>query len=741
MSQRSQTCPVCRATYAHLPQHLVKFHGVANPDEKKLLLQLSSGRIKATFKCAVPHCTARVKRLDRHNAEVHMDMEAHILQAYVSEAKTKHIMNELSSLRASKPTIPLATFLDVGSPLATSTPADPVPSTSFAVPVPSPSVPGTSTQSDSVVFVPETQFTPGTCTTELVVSEESMQPSCSDPTCIMEKKEMEKKILELQSQLRFGTDDCKNPVCQLKSAELSRYVQKFVMSPTIKLRKKFSRRDSFRRGENPKYEKLLQRFADFCSGCNPSMKKKDNVNTCVSHVRRFLIHAGEGRLLKGDFIFLRDSTCISSWVKALQEDNLKPTTVRIHLLNTKKFLTYMLHLSQKETKLSGMDYRRLLLELDTRLKDLATQVTTHRQKVRKSISKHIVPKDKSKVFRKEVQKLLPRKIKQLKENPQWDILEQVFGLLSGYFICVSGHRRGVLQNMLVKEVEEADVEGENTVIEVSSHKSASTYGYAQLSLKQEEYSWFMELLEVRKEMPGGDSVYFFFNRSGGMCKRLLELFQREWIKMGFGGKYTFRNLRTSLVHYTKNISPKKREKIHRAMCHSEAVASRFYTTLNTASEAAAVRKLQEYDSTSPAPTPSPSPVTTRKRKRPDSASPQARRALFALSSSSSEQSIAEEKEEKEEEEEEHPFVLVSPSKAPKHPSGFHLIGEDPSAGHGYFGRPILINESDMPLLEAKGSPRVKLVRVDQRRAARPLPTESESDSDSHKLEESQVLDE
>ncbi|XP_062866124.1 uncharacterized protein LOC134328822 [Trichomycterus rosablanca] len=65
--------------------------------------------------------------------------------------------------------------------------------------------------------------------------------------------------------------------------------------------------------------------------------------------------------------------------------------------------------------------------------------------------------------------------------------------------------------------------------------------------------------------------------------------------MGFGGKYTFCNLRTSMVHHTKNLSPSKRLTVHRAMCHSEAVASKFYIPLNTVREAAEVRRLQEGD--------------------------------------------------------------------------------------------------------------------------------------------------
>ncbi|XP_049329819.1 uncharacterized protein LOC125796835 [Astyanax mexicanus] len=150
-----------------------------------------------------------------------------------------------------------------------------------------------------------------------------------------------------------------------------------------------------------------------------------------------------------------------------------------------------------------------------------------------------------------------------------------------------------MENMLMSEVREAELEDNRSIIEVQSHKSAGTYGHAQVSVNEKEYSWFMSLLDMRDNFEGSDSPYFFFSASGGKCRKLVYYFQKEWKKMGLKGSFTFRNLRTSVVHYTKDLSPSKKAAVHRQMCHSEAVAAKFYLPLNTADEAAQVRKLQE----------------------------------------------------------------------------------------------------------------------------------------------------
>lgn len=47
----------------------------------------------------------------------------------------------------------------------------------------------------------------------------------------------------------------------------------------------------------------------------------------------------------------------------------------------------------------------------------------------------------------------------LEEKRSRDALEHVYGLLSGYIVCVTGHRKGVLTNLTVEEFATAE-EGE-----------------------------------------------------------------------------------------------------------------------------------------------------------------------------------------------------------------------------------------------------------------------------------------
>ncbi|XP_066523884.1 uncharacterized protein [Hoplias malabaricus] len=96
----------------------------------------------------------------------------------------------------------------------------------------------------------------------------------------------------------------------------------------------------------------------------------------------------------------------------------------------------------------------------------------------------------------------------------------------------------------------------------------------------------MTLLSLRQQFEGAQSNFFFFSASGGRCVKILSYFQSEWTRMGFGGRFNFRHFRTTMVHYTKNLSPSKKRRIHKAMCHSEAVAEKFYVPLNNPEEAA-----------------------------------------------------------------------------------------------------------------------------------------------------------
>ncbi|KAG9278036.1 hypothetical protein AMEX_G5826 [Astyanax mexicanus] len=206
-----------------------------------------------------------------------------------------------------------------------------------------------------------------------VETTQDLIPDCSNTDC----QRLLRENQELKARLGLGKGECPRQDCQHKSQELSRLVQLYMASPQKKLRNKFSRKDDFETEHTPKYEQVLQDFFVFCVGANPSSKVKDNGNTCRSHVRRFLLFAGEGKLLKGDFSFLADSTKIAEWVEVLKTDRMKPTTIRINLVNIHKFVKFLNDLPATQTKLSVRDFQRIHAQIKARLKDLQKDVTVH----------------------------------------------------------------------------------------------------------------------------------------------------------------------------------------------------------------------------------------------------------------------------------------------------------------------------------------------------------------------------
>ncbi|XP_062864463.1 uncharacterized protein LOC134326204 [Trichomycterus rosablanca] len=700
MPYRIQRCPVCGVDYSNLSQHLRKYHLVGNAQEKTLLLQLASGRIRSKFTCCVPGCVSKsVKRLDRHNATVHSDLELPEMNHYANKAKTNYVLCKLAELRASHPQVPMVTTLDIGhagrlyAPAATS--AAPDTAASQATPV-------AEVQASVGDQVDEGQ--PGTST------------DCQNPTCVA----MARRLRVLESRLNLVPQGaCPRKDCQESMYELGRLQRLLSRSPQISLRKKFSRRDTFRIKDSPR--RCSFTFWGSVSGPTPPRRRRKMPKSrvmSVSHVRRFLIFAGEDRLLKGHFSFLKKQSSIKDWVGVLLADKLKPTTVRANLMSLKKFFEYLPYVPRKTTKLTRVDFLWLNTEVTSRIKDMQRDVTCHRQAVRKAASKNIVSEEDQKNFRREVRLILPAKIKSLKKGSA-ESLHQVFGLLTGYFVSMSGHRAGVLKNLKVEEVRNAEVDGEHATIDVEDH--------AQLSLTLSELQWFDGLLSVRDQFVGSESPYFFFNSVGGRCEKVLSYFKTEWTRMGFGGSFTFRHLRTSMVHHTKNLTPHKRLSIHRAMCHSEAVASKFYVPLNTVQEAAGVRRLQEGEE-------EPEDRPHCSSSRPSSSRPSTLRSLrqeFGESGtvdtdSSGEDTRRPEKEKSSSEEvqgskrkhvrraildtsseSDEPFVLRMPRKSSPHP-GYDILGGGPSPEHNYVGTPVKVSQDAMKAITESGKPTVRL---------------------------------
>ncbi|XP_049329196.1 uncharacterized protein LOC125790256 [Astyanax mexicanus] len=155
------------------------------------------------------------------------------------------------------------------------------------------------------------------------------------------------------------------------------------------------------------------------------------------------------------------------WIEVLIADGLKPTTIRVNIMNLRNFFRFLQDMPSGEIKLSMLDFQRLNSQTQRCLKTIHKDVTTHRQKIRRELSRNILPRKMSSQFREKVEEVLPKKLGLLEENPRRQNLKAIYGLLSGYFISMSGHRTGVLSNMLVSEVEDSEVENGMTIIEAS----------------------------------------------------------------------------------------------------------------------------------------------------------------------------------------------------------------------------------------------------------------------------------
>ncbi|XP_062866120.1 uncharacterized protein LOC134328820 [Trichomycterus rosablanca] len=179
--------------------------------------------------------------------------------------------------------------------------------------------------------------------------------------------------------------------------------------------------------------------------------------------------------------------------------------------------------------------------------------------------------------------------------------------------------------------------------------------------------------------------------------------------MGFGGSYTFRNLRTSMVHHTKNLSPRKRLAVHRAMCHLESVAAKFYVPLNSVEEA----RLQEAageDEHRAGPSGSRS-RSSRRRTAPSSedsgeedeevasSTPERHRVQRAQRSRIIRPRDSSDSDEP-------TSVGVQAERSP--PSGYTVLGIGPSPDHSYCGTPVKVKEEVMDAIICSGRPSVRL---------------------------------
>ncbi|XP_066523873.1 uncharacterized protein [Hoplias malabaricus] len=272
MPSRNQLCPLCHNEYANLSQHLNRLHLVSNGNEKLLLLQLSSGRVKGKFSCLVPGCFKKdIVRLDKHKSH-HGDLNDDESEKFTNLAKRRVIIDNLINLIKSGPTPPIS-----------------VSTLSFIESSEGVDVSGAKTQQQQ-----EEEAAGKLCVGSVdapIPAEQSVGASTSHAPCEVQsvtESEKDKIIVELRQKIKSLQDQL-----EASRRELTYYRTLSSIQVTSK-RQKFSKRDTFQEGEWPKYEHILQKYLQYQYGEGCEGKRLENGKMALTQIRRFLIFAGEG---------------------------------------------------------------------------------------------------------------------------------------------------------------------------------------------------------------------------------------------------------------------------------------------------------------------------------------------------------------------------------------------------------------------------------------------------------------
>ncbi|XP_071329108.1 uncharacterized protein DDB_G0284459-like [Trachinotus anak] len=281
-----------------------------------------------------------------------------------------------------------------------------------------------------------------------------------------------------------------------------------------------------------------------------------------------------------NLLFLCNHARIRGFVAVLQEKGFKPTTQRSYLMDAVAFMKYISNMSPPAVRLGTKKINSILVELRARIRDIGREVVGHQLSVRRSKSERLVRAQKHACFIDEAPKKITAVLVDLEKHPEDRAhLKEFFGLLGGYIIATTGHRKGVVINMTTKEVKAAEKTKQGArIIRVGQHKTQRYFGEAAVPLNPSEYSWLRRYNRLRCRIEGGEKASTFFHTtSGGVLLKLSEYFKEAWEGMGLGTAPTFNMLRSSVATYAKRqLGHKTYQKVATFMCHDANTAKRFY---------------------------------------------------------------------------------------------------------------------------------------------------------------------
>nr|XP_046231486.1 uncharacterized protein LOC124051823 isoform X2 [Scatophagus argus] len=282
---------------------------------------------------------------------------------------------------------------------------------------------------------------------------------------------------------------------------------------TLPLQKKYKRTSlPLDTSKLTRFEKLLNIWFQHITG--PGKRQAENARQRVTHVRQWAIFMADSKVTDLVMSFLSNRQRLLEWVSSLKRHAV--TTQLIIISNVRGFLKFLLEAQLPEVKAPRKHLEGALFTLQTLAKSPRKDLQTHRQAVRIRKSSLLVNPTHITNFLRKAQKAIPETLSSLTQKPNKDKLDRFYGLLAGFIVCTTGHRKGVVANMTVEEVTSAQCDAsQQRIIGVKQHKTRDTFGHAQVPLTKTEYMWFNKFIYHRHKFPCDDSDILFSNSNWG----------------------------------------------------------------------------------------------------------------------------------------------------------------------------------------------------------------------------------
>nr|XP_054590356.1 uncharacterized protein LOC129154591 [Nothobranchius furzeri] len=120
-TKSARNCPMCRKRLLHVSKHIREFHIVANEKERDILNKYAADRIVVPpGPCPMPNCLSYIANVEKH-MKAHRDLSGKAIAKKVRRLKQSVAVDLLRELRATDPTPPMVSTLDLEAPTSSST--------------------------------------------------------------------------------------------------------------------------------------------------------------------------------------------------------------------------------------------------------------------------------------------------------------------------------------------------------------------------------------------------------------------------------------------------------------------------------------------------------------------------------------------------------------------------------------------------------------------------------------------